>query len=100
MHSSPPARGKRRPSATQSWACSLKTSCAHSASRCSLLRTNNYMATATTTKDRYIETVGRRKTAIARVRLTPGTTRTVVTVNGMDIEKYFVTEPLRVTALE
>ena len=52
------------------------------------------------TKERYIETVGRRKTAIARVRLTPGTSRTGVVVNNKDINAYFVTEPLRVTALE
>jgi small subunit ribosomal protein S9 len=58
------------------------------------------MATATTKKeDRYIETVGRRKTAVARARLTPST-RTAVTINGKDINTYFVTEPLRVTALE
>jgi small subunit ribosomal protein S9 len=56
------------------------------------------MAT-TATKDRYIETVGRRKTAIARVRITPAA-RTAVTVNGKDLNDYFDTEPLRVTALE
>ena len=49
--------------------------------------------------DKYIEAVGRRKTAIARARLTPGS-RTAVTVNNKDINSYFVTEPLRVTALE
>lgn len=55
---------------------------------------------ATTKKDeRYIETVGRRKTAIARVRLTPAT-RMSVTVNDKDANAYFPTEPLRVTALE
>ncbi len=58
------------------------------------------MATTTKTKeDRYIEAVGRRKTAIARARLTPST-RTAVVVNKKDINDYFVTEPLRVTALE
>ncbi len=56
------------------------------------------MATATT-KDRYIETVGRRKTAIARVRLTPAA-RTSVTVNGKDINEFFDTEALRVVALD
>jgi small subunit ribosomal protein S9 len=56
------------------------------------------MAT-TATKERYIETVGRRKTAIARVRITPAT-RTAVTINGKDLNDYFDTEPLRVTALE
>lgn len=50
-------------------------------------------------QDKYIEAVGRRKTAIARARITPGT-RTAVVVNDKDINDYFVTEPLRVTALE
>jgi small subunit ribosomal protein S9 len=55
---------------------------------------------ATKTKDeRYIETVGRRKTAIARVRITPGT-KTIVSINNKDANEYFPTEPLRVTALE
>lgn len=59
------------------------------------------MATAKTIKkeDRYIETVGRRKTAIARARLTPGP-RTVFSINNKDINKYFDTESLRITALE
>ena len=59
------------------------------------------MATAKTIskEDRYIESVGRRKTAIARVRITPGT-RTGVTINNKDINDYFMTEPLRITALE
>jgi len=50
-------------------------------------------------KDTYIETVGRRKTSIARVRLTPGS-RMSVTVNDKTAEAYFQTEPLRMTALE
>ena len=37
---------------------------------------------------RYIEAVGRRKTAIARVRIFPGDGK--MTVNGKDIKKYFV----------
>lgn len=56
------------------------------------------MATAKK-EDRYIETVGRRKTAIARVRLTPAS-RMSVTVNKKDASAYFPTEPLRITALE
>ncbi|OGZ07402.1 MAG: 30S ribosomal protein S9 [Candidatus Lloydbacteria bacterium RIFCSPHIGHO2_02_FULL_54_17] len=36
----------------------------------------------------YIEAVGRRKTAIARVRATSAS-KTVVTVNGRTVEKYF-----------
>lgn len=57
------------------------------------------MATKVKEEGRYIETVGRRKTAIARARLTPGT-KTAVTVNGKDLNDYFVTKELQVTALE
>ncbi len=59
------------------------------------------MATAKTTnkEERYIEAIGRRKTAIARARLTPSPT-TKVTINNKEIEVYFMTEPLRLTALE
>lgn len=41
------------------------------------------MATA-----RYTEAIGRRKTATARVRITPAKS-TSMTVNGMDADKYF-----------
>ena len=52
-----------------------------------------------------IQATGRRKAAIARVRIRPGTG--IVTVNGRPIDEYFpsathrmiVTEPLRVTNL-
>jgi small subunit ribosomal protein S9 len=54
---------------------------------------------ATKTTDKYIETIGRRKTASARVRLTPGT-RTSVTVNGKDVNEYFTTDKLRMIAVE
>ena len=58
---------------------------------------------ATTTKEktgeRYIASVGRRKQAIARARITPSA-KTSVVINSKDINDYFVTEPLRVTALE
>jgi small subunit ribosomal protein S9 len=57
------------------------------------------MATATKKDERYIEAVGRRKTAIARARITPSA-KTAVTVNGKDVKDYFVTETLRTTALE
>ena len=50
-------------------------------------------------KQRYIETIGRRKTAIARVRLTP-TAKGSVRVNDKDVEAYFPTEELRRIALE
>ncbi|HVV39191.1 MAG TPA: 30S ribosomal protein S9 [Candidatus Paceibacterota bacterium] len=49
--------------------------------------------------DKFIETIGRRKTAIARARLTPGT-RTLVTINNEEVNKYFDTEALRLIALE
>ncbi len=45
---------------------------------------------------RYIETVGRRKTASARVRITPSTKQSVV-VNGKTIESYFTTPELQHT---
>ena len=55
---------------------------------------------ATTRKETtYIEAVGRRKTAIARIRLSESD-RTRVTVNGKEIENYFPTEGMRMTALE
>jgi small subunit ribosomal protein S9 len=40
---------------------------------------------------------GRRKTAVARVRLIPGSGK--ITVNGRPFENYFVTEMLRTVAL-
>lgn len=54
---------------------------------------------ATKTTEKYIESIGRRKTAIARARLTPGA-RTIVSINNMALEAYFPTEPLRTVALE
>lgn len=45
-------------------------------------------------KTGYIETVGRRKTSVARVRLTPAAKMTV-TVNERSLEEYFPTETLR-----
>lgn len=50
-------------------------------------------------KTRYIGTVGRRKTAIARVRLTPAV-KSSCTVNGKDVDAYFPTNELRATAIE
>ena len=51
------------------------------------------------TKNRYIEAVGRRKTAIARVRITPAA-KTTFTVNDKDVKEYFVTEELQMIAQE
>ena len=53
-----------------------------------------------------LQTTGRRKQAIARVRLTPGSGR--ITANGREFEDYFpsavhrtlITEPLRLTERE
>lgn len=52
------------------------------------------------TKDaeRYTEAVGRRKTAVARVRMTPAAKQSAA-VNGRPIEAYFKTEQLRAIAL-
>lgn len=49
---------------------------------------------ATTAKKEYIETIGRRKTASARVRLTIAP-KTEVSVNNRDLVTYFPTEELR-----
>ena len=53
----------------------------------------------TDTKNRYIEAVGRRKTAVARVRITPAT-KTSFTVNDKDVKEYFTTPDLQVIAQE
>ena len=61
------------------------------------------IATKTTTpkasSDRYIETVGRRKTAIARVRITPNA-KSSYEINGKSLENYFPTRELQMTAVE
>ncbi|HVZ76073.1 MAG TPA: 30S ribosomal protein S9 [Candidatus Paceibacterota bacterium] len=54
---------------------------------------------ATKKDEQYIESVGRRKTAIARARLTPAA-RTLIMINNEDAQTYFDTEELRVAALE
>lgn len=52
-----------------------------------------------TKPDRYIETIGRRKTATARVRVTPAPKQSVL-VNGTEFGAYFKTEEQRRIALE
>jgi small subunit ribosomal protein S9 len=56
------------------------------------------MTTAKTTKKKlegaYIEAVGRRKTAIARVRM-QSADKNAMTVNGKDVKNYFGTDDLR-----
>ncbi|MGC9602570.1 MAG: 30S ribosomal protein S9 [Minisyncoccia bacterium] len=54
---------------------------------------------ATKTEEKYVESVGRRKTAIARARLTPSA-RTIVSVNNKEAGEYFGTPALREAALE
>ena len=49
--------------------------------------------------DKYIEAIGRRKTASARVRLTPAP-KTTYDVNGKTAEEYFPTKELQLTAQE
>lgn len=51
------------------------------------------------TKNRYIEAVGRRKTAVARVRITPSS-KASFAVNDKDVKEYFVTEELQTIAQE
>lgn len=51
------------------------------------------------TKERYTEAVGRRKTAVARVRITPAT-KTTFKVNTKTFEDYFQTEQLRNTIVD
>ncbi|MEK7135507.1 MAG: 30S ribosomal protein S9 [Patescibacteria group bacterium] len=52
----------------------------------------------TATDNKYIETVGRRKTSVARVRITPAAKTTVV-VNEREFENYFPTVDLRAIVL-
>ncbi|OHA23977.1 MAG: 30S ribosomal protein S9 [Candidatus Taylorbacteria bacterium RIFCSPLOWO2_01_FULL_44_26] len=53
----------------------------------------------TKTPEKYFEAVGRRKTATARVRLFPGT-KVGYEINGKELEKYFQTREMRLTATE
>lgn len=48
---------------------------------------------------RYIEAVGRRKTSIARVRITPGS-KSSVSINDKDIASYFPTDEMRLIAVK
>jgi small subunit ribosomal protein S9 len=50
------------------------------------------------TENRYIESVGRRKTSTARARLTPNKTLSVI-INDKTLEEYFPTQMLRTIAL-
>ena len=55
--------------------------------------------TPTTTKNRYFEAVGRRKTAIARVRLF-SEPKTTYEVNGKSLEAYFPVKEFAATVAE
>ncbi|PIQ66382.1 MAG: 30S ribosomal protein S9 [Candidatus Zambryskibacteria bacterium CG11_big_fil_rev_8_21_14_0_20_42_18] len=51
-----------------------------------------------TTIDKYIGAVGRRKTSVARVRITPAP-KVSLTVNDKSFEEYFPTQMLRKTVM-
>jgi small subunit ribosomal protein S9 len=51
------------------------------------------------TAEKYIESIGRRKTAAARVRITPAPA-TSVTVNGKDLKVFFPIQDHQVVAME
>lgn len=55
--------------------------------------------TTTSAKDRYIEGIGRRKTSVARARITEASKASYV-VNDKDIAEHFKTEELRKIATE
>lgn len=55
--------------------------------------------TPTTAKAKYYEAVGRRKTAIARVRLFPGA-KAGYEINGKSLETYFPVKEMQMTAME
>ncbi|HRY30936.1 MAG TPA: 30S ribosomal protein S9 [Candidatus Paceibacterota bacterium] len=52
----------------------------------------------TKTDKKYIECIGRRKTAVARVRITPASKEAVV-INGKTVAEYFKTAELQKVAL-
>ena len=47
------------------------------------------------TKEKYIEAVGRRKTSVARVRLTPAA-KNSITVNEKELHQYFPVEEMQI----
>ncbi len=51
------------------------------------------------TSSKYFQGTGRRKTAIARVRITPSTKQSI-TINDQSLEAYFKTEDLQKKALQ
>ena len=69
----------------------------HSASTASAAATHAAAAHPAAPKNRYIEAIGRRKTAIARVRLTKGDGKFIV--NGKAAKEYFMLPRLIINAL-
>ncbi len=51
------------------------------------------------TKEKYIEAVGRRKTAVARVRITPSV-KSDIKVNNKELHKYFPIDEMQIIARE
>ena len=51
------------------------------------------------TSDKYIEAVGRRKTAVARVRITPQAKNTFV-INEKELQTYFPIQEMQIIAQE
>jgi len=54
----------------------------------------------TETKAKYVEAVGRRKTSVARVRLTPASKNSFSINDGKSVEDYFLSETQRIIATE
>jgi small subunit ribosomal protein S9 len=54
---------------------------------------------STIKSEKYIEAIGRRKTASARVRITPASKQTYE-INGKTLETYFPTKELQLSAVE
>lgn len=52
-----------------------------------------------TKTDKYIEAVGRRKTAVARVRITPAS-KTTITIGDKDLHEYFGIEEMQMVVKE
>ena len=50
-------------------------------------------------EDRYFESIGRRKTARARVRLYPSSSSALIEINSKKLDIYFPTEALREIAM-
>jgi len=57
------------------------------------------MTTETKKENRYFEAVGRRKTASARVRITPASKTTFV-INDRDLDSYFPTKELQAIVVD